>query len=85
MDDVIIEGDCSQVISAIQNRLKDPLLSVGAIITHLLQLSSSFSRFSSSFVRWSGNRLANVLVHFSFEHSDFSEDSVIPADLALII
>lgn len=83
--DVIFEGDCSQVISAIQNRLSDPLLSYGAIISQLLLLSSSFRQFSSSFVRRSRNSLAHALAHLSLEHADVSEDSMLHADLALII
>lgn len=62
-----------------------PFLSFGALISHILQLSSSFRSFSTSFVRRSGNKLAHALAHLVFENSDVSKALDLPADLAIII
>lgn len=81
-DDVMVEGDNSTVISALQNKLDDLFLSYGAIVRHILRLASSLNSFSSSFIRRSSNGLAHAIAHLHFVDSDVLEDLTLPADLA---
>lgn len=83
--DVIVEGDCSQGLSAIQNRVEDLKLSYGALVSQLLHFSCSFNYFATSFVKRSGNRLAHALAHLSLNHLDVLEELTLPPDLPSII
>lgn len=80
--DIVIEGDNSEVISALQNRVDDPKLVYGALISSCLILVPLFQSFSSSLVKRSGNKLAHALAHFSLVSSNFLAGCDIPADLA---
>lgn len=59
---VIIEGDNCQLMEALQNRIEDPLLPLGTLVSTISSLSSSFLEFSSSFVQRTGNLLAHALI-----------------------
>lgn len=82
---VMVEGDNSSVIAAIQNRIMDPHLPYGAFISSLLSLETYFLNFASSFVRRSGNSLAHALAHLPLDDVDIKEALDLPADLATII
>lgn len=84
-EEIVLGVDCAQIAAAIQNRVDDSCLSFGALMSHCLQLSSSFRFFSSSFVKRLGNKLAHALAHLNLDNSDVSDDVVLPADLALVI
>lgn len=83
--EIELEGDNSEVISAIQNRIQDALLPYGATISLLISSLISFNAFSCRFVRKSGNSLAHSLAHLHFDSSDMMEALVLPANLANII
>lgn len=61
---IILEGDNSEIISAIQNRVDDSFLSYEAFTSSIFALLDSFESFSCSFVRRTGNKLAHALAHF---------------------
>lgn len=80
-----LEGDCSQVIKAIQDRVEDPCLPFDSICDEIFQLSSSFHSFSCSHVKRMGNRLAHALARFISLSTNVSEAYALPAELATII
>lgn len=59
--EVILEGDCAQIIAAVQSRVQDSLLPFGLLVSEVILISSSFHDFSCSFVKRTGNRLAHAL------------------------
>lgn len=84
--DIILESDCAQIISAIQNQVHDPQLPYGfQLVSEVLSFCSSFDVFSCTFVRRSGNKPAHALAYLPIGSSDSLEAPNLPADLALII
>lgn len=81
---IVLQGDNSQIIAAIQKREASSLLPYGAFISALLSLSFSFQDFSCSLIRRTGNMLAHSLVHFPLASLDVMEAFDLPADLATI-
>lgn len=65
---VHLEGDCLQVINALNDKNGDRLyrlFSFGAVISACPELFSSFEAFICSFIRRVGNSLARSLAHIS--------------------
>lgn len=83
--EIVLEGDNSRIVSAIQNREHDTLLPYGALISVLLSISISFQDFSCSFIRRTGNMLAHSLAHFPLDFLDMMEAFDLPAGLATVI
>ncbi|XP_012830540.1 PREDICTED: uncharacterized protein LOC105951636 [Erythranthe guttata] len=78
--DVIIEGDCLQVITALQKGERD-LSSFGTLVEDCLWLAQNLSSCSFSFVKRMGNKLAHAIAHLSY--TDSIEGSVLPPHLAI--
>lgn len=82
---ITLEGDNSQIVSAIQSRVQEACIPYGAIIFVLLSVSVSFQVFSCSFIRRTGNMLVHSLAHFPLGSLDMMVAFDLPADLATII
>lgn len=53
--DVLLEGDCAQVVTAIQSATPDRFADFGALLDEVFAVSSLFSCFRVSFVKRTGN------------------------------
>lgn len=80
-----LEGDCLQVINALNDKNGDRLFSFGVVISVCPELFSSFEAFICSFIRRVGNSLAHSLAHISL-YDTLVLDGVFPlANLAHLI
>lgn len=70
-ESVMVEGDNSQIVAAIQEAKEVRFRVYGALLREILILARSFSCFSCSFVRRPGNKLAHALAHLSLSSSIF--------------
>lgn len=82
--EIILEGDCAQILAAMQAGVEDQFQAFGALLKVILLQARDFNAFSCSFIRRSGNKLAHALAHLSLSDLVVVDDSVLPADLALI-
>lgn len=83
--EIILEGDCAELIEAIQAGGDARFQVFGALLKDILLHSRSFHVFSCFFVKRTGNRLAHALAHFPLLGLNVLDDSILPAELASII
>lgn len=80
-----LEGDCLQVVNALQDNHGDRFYSFGSIISACFALFPLFTVLNFSFIRRLGNCLAHALAHFP-SLSDSGLDGIsLPAVLANVI
>lgn len=81
----LLEGDCLQVVHALQDNHGERLYSFGSIISACFALFPLFTVLNFSFIRRLGNCLAHALAHFP-SLSDSGLDGIsLPADLTNVI
>lgn len=81
-DEVWIEGDCLEVINALNDKDPDCSRSFSAVISACISFTSYFSSFRASFIRRVGNVLAHSLAHFVLNDVDLLDGCILPAGLA---
>lgn len=80
-----LEGDCLQVVNALNDRHGERLYSFGSIISACFAFLRSFTVFQCSFIRRVGNCLAHALAHFPLHDTIALDGDLTPAVLANVI
>lgn len=80
-----VEGDCLEIIQALNDRNGERLQVFGSVIDACFELLQSFAAFKFSFIRRVGNCLAPALAYFSLLDSFVIDGISLPAVLAHVI